>query len=558
MNNQEMTDVPDIFRYDEVLFVYINDDNYEEAIHEFCRDIYLNNIRELDDKEYLDSLNPDNKKLITNDATLEEILKRLPRPFTIIQENHHIDKSFRDSYYTYYSNQHFQTKRYSRRLSFFQNIVDEDLFFFFFSENVPKEVHHAFMGTCVVNPLSKGMIGRTLINPKYLISKNSLPVYVRLSKYTLHIYGKKLTVKAFPYRMQDSETMSCVEVTLLNLTDYYSNSYKDYPSVVPSDILKSIQKQSHERVLPSKGATYPILTKALSDFGFSPRLYNLNSIDSYSLSYLSKKDKLKRWLHYYIESGIPVAVNLMPKGQKGPGHSVICIGHGKENGSLRKKAFQNKYLSYKHRDTAHPLINSADFYDEYVIIDDNEPVYQVRTFDKLATFSDLEAVNLAVPLYKRMFMDAPDANTIVRAVLQHKELGITAWCDGFLEPKEDVIIRLFMASSSGLKSFRIASQANHFIAKNYALIPMPRFVWVCELYRVSDYEELKAFGEIVLDATSVPGNGQETDSLILARYPKKIAYRMPEDAEIVFDENVEVLEDDLFPGYRHNLEKYGL
>lgn len=37
-------------------------------------------------------------------AELQMILKALPKPYTIIQETYHIDKSFRDTYYMYFSN----------------------------------------------------------------------------------------------------------------------------------------------------------------------------------------------------------------------------------------------------------------------------------------------------------------------------------------------------------------------------------------------------------------------------------------------------------------------
>ena len=74
--------------------------------------------------------------------------------------------------------------------------------------------------------------------------------------------------------------MCCAEVTLLNLLEYYSNSYNDYRIIVPSEIIENEQKHSHERVLPVRGITYPVLTKVLSEFGFSPRLYNISAIDS--------------------------------------------------------------------------------------------------------------------------------------------------------------------------------------------------------------------------------------------------------------------------------------
>jgi len=161
------------------------------------------------------------------------------------------------------------------------------------------------------------------------------------------------------------------------LLEVYANSYHDYKSVVPSEILENEQKHSHERVLPSRGISYPILTKVLSEFGFSPRLYNLSSIDKYSLSQITQEDELKRCLHYYIESGIPVALNLLPVGNSGSGHSMVCIGHGSPNAALMKRAKRNKWISWENKEHCHPLINSADFYETYVVVDDNQPVYQV-------------------------------------------------------------------------------------------------------------------------------------------------------------------------------------
>ena len=349
--------------------------------------------------------------------------------------------------------------------------------------------------------------------------------------------------------------MRCAEVSLLNLLEYYANSYHDYKSVVPSEILENEQKHSHERVLPSRGISYPILTKVLSEFGFSPRLYNLSSIDKYSLSQITQEDELKRCLHYYIESGIPVALNLLPVGNSGSGHSMVCIGHGSPNAALMKRAKRNKWISWENKEHCHPLINSADFYETYVVVDDNQPVYQVKPFRHLSMYPDMRVENIAVPLYKRMFLDASDAAAIVRSVLHHEQFGIDVWSDKFLLEREDVIIRLFMASSRSLKNFRSNTIKNVYAKEAYVIVPMPRFVWVCELYRESDYEELKAFGEIVIDATSAFGRGHSVCSLILMHYPKVIGIRYPEQTNPEIDEMVELEDDELFDGYQRNLCK---
>ncbi len=529
--------------YSEEILTIIKDEDYEDVISNFCESIFRDSLYETSSEVVCGYM-----------LDMSNLLKQLPRPFTIVQEFYHIDSSYRDTYYTYFSNQHFQVKRYSRRLSFFAKVIRKEDFFAQ-DVDVQKQISDHFMGACVLNPLTTGVMGRTLINPKYVVNPEALPIYVRLSRFELNIYGKKFLVDAFPYRMQDEETMRCAEVTLLNLLEYYANSYHDYRSIVPSEILENEQKHSHERVLPSRGISYPILTKVLSEFGFSPRLYNLSSIDKYSLSKITQEDELKRSLHYYIESGIPVALNLLPTGNNGSGHSIVCIGHGNVNQELIKKAKRNKWISWDYKEHCHPLINSADFYEDYVVVDDNQPIYQVRPFQQLSLYPDMRVENIAVPLYKRMFLDASDAAAIVRSILHHEQFGIDVWADGFLNQREDVVIRLFMASSRSLKYFRSETLKNFYARETYAIVPMPRFVWVCELYREKDYDDLKAFGEIIIDATSALGRGHSACSLILMHYPNVIGIRYPEQTNPEFEDMIELEEDDLFKGYRKNLNK---
>ena len=160
-----------------------------------------------------------------------------------------------------------------------------------------------------------------------------------------------------------------------------------------------------------------------------------------------------------------------------------------------------------------------------------------------------------------MFMDAPDAAAIIRSILHHPQYSIDVWSENFLNKNENVVIRLFMASSHGLKKYRIETLPNQYAKEAYAVVPMPRFVWVCELYRVNDYctslntSTLNAFGEIVIDATSAPSRGHSYRSLILMHYPNVIGLRFPDQAEPEFRHMINLKKDNLFPGYRKNLEE---
>lgn len=89
---------------------------------------------------------------------------------------------------------------------------------------------------------------------------------------------------------------------------------------------------------------------------------------------------------------------------------------------------------------------------------------------------------------------------------------------------------------------------------------MPRFVWVCELYKVDEYlketnDTIEAFGEIVLDTTSVPTLKNAGDSIIFAHYPGRIATRFPEDNQAGFNEMIPIDDDKPFPGFSNTLTK---
>ena len=137
------------------IFIQITDDNIKELIP-----ILLNALfGKL-------SVNGENDS-VPGQKFMEKLLERLPRPYTIVHENYHIDSSYRDTYYMYFSNQHFDVPRYSRRFSFFKDLIDYSDFISPTKNESYLQDH--FIGTCVFNPLGSGLIGRTLIDPFYIV-----------------------------------------------------------------------------------------------------------------------------------------------------------------------------------------------------------------------------------------------------------------------------------------------------------------------------------------------------------------------------------------------------
>ncbi|MDE7216846.1 MAG: hypothetical protein K2N20_01985, partial [Helicobacter sp.] len=119
-----------------------------------------------------------------------------------------------------------------------------------------------------------------------------------------------------------------------------------------------------------------------------------------------------------------------------------------------------------------------------------------------------------------------------------------------------VVIRIFLTTSRNYKASRFQT-----LEKSYKItdrIPMPKFLWICEISTEEQYRNGKACAEIVLDATASKRDGFE--SIILLRYPEKFAYKN-------FDDSLQKLEKDMklnrssmeieFDSFKRNLKEVG-
>lgn len=201
---------------------------------------------------------------------LWETLKEIPK-ITFITEEYYIDRVYRDSYYAYYSCKHFEYSRYCKRLFLFAGELETNRKCDILS--IPEEeLQKNFMGCIVIRPLETGKIGRSLLNPYYFTDIGN--TFIRKATYNVTMFGKRLYVGAFPYSMQDEETTSCAEITILNLLDYFSKKYAEYKYFLPNEIIDIAIKNGYERRLPTKGLDYLLISKVFMEAGFYPVLYN--------------------------------------------------------------------------------------------------------------------------------------------------------------------------------------------------------------------------------------------------------------------------------------------
>ena len=322
------------------------------------------------DSEQFDSY----KSIYDSDSSYRLLFDMLKKniPFTVFLSNYYVDRFYRDSYYIYYASKLSQYSRFCKRIFLFKGIISTEEF----EKSIEKTLEKRFMGTMVIRPLSHGKIGRSLLNPYYFADRKS---FMRYAIYNVVVLSKQLRVYAFPFSMQDGETTTCAEVTILNLIDYFSRKYQDYKIALPSEVFERVDRHGYERSLPTKGLKYSEISRVFSEIGFYPRLYSALSFQN--------EYQFKRNMHYYIESGIPVAVGIQSIDTKAL-HSITCIGHGEKR--LDEETMKRRVrVSYNGKIDNDPIwiIDTADLYDEYIVMDDGKSPYSKYAWKKINEYN---------------------------------------------------------------------------------------------------------------------------------------------------------------------------
>ena len=326
---------------------------------------------------------------------LKSILKKLNFPITLVIEEDYQDREYKDIFYHFYASKFLNFEKDSKRILILQNLLSEDQLLdanFNLEENI--------VGIIVLRPLKGREIGKTFINPKFL----NIPFcYIRKTPFTFGMLGRKFSIDSFPFASQDGEYMTCAETSLWMILHYYGSRYQEYKIALPSEIVEIVDNNHYVRVLPSKGLYFSHSSMVLKKFGFSSQIYHKDFYNS---------ESFKRYFHYYIESGIPLMVGIRLKNKNiEKGHAIVCIGHGKLNfNKMVRKEDLGKFN----------IINSADLIEDYVFMDDNKTPFEIRQYNKFDyPYEETQIKYFIVPLYKRIFLDAIEAEAIFYEILKN-------------------------------------------------------------------------------------------------------------------------------------------
>ncbi len=409
----------------------------------------------------------------------------------VVIERHYIDKDYRDTF------SHFHSKRFSTppsrcvRLHFFATAVTD--------AGIAKggsAIHDAYLGYSVIRPTKPNCIGRTFLAHRLRLRADA---HLTSCAESVHLLGSRLEVEGFPFISQDADATVCAQSALWMLLRYYSNRYRWYSEILPFQITNLATNHAlGSRVYPSSGLYSWQLAEALRLQRFSPVVYSRRQIEK---KFPGQFDHL---LYTYIESGLPLLVTL-------PEHVIVGFGHTSD-------------YSADHPGHADPWVFTSHFNRAFVVSDDNHFPYQMlyqagpgKSYDSQFKWSDIE--EFIVPLPEKVFLTAEQAQTAIEAVLKDAQVGVQASSKVLAGKK--LLLRLFLTSARAFKR-RLSDRGmgNPVVEKIYRYLPMPHFVWICEIADYSEYAmSRKVLGEVIWDATR---NAKEPDGWIALHYPEAL------------------------------------
>lgn len=423
----------------------------------------------------------DGKGLVRLRAVLEGTCQ------SVVVEREYIDKDYRDTFANFHAKRFNTPPSRCVRLHFFKDPIADDQL----DGPDPFHLGNEYLGYSVIRATRPNSVGRTFLSDQ--LRKDPLS-HLCLCEEKVQVLGDKMTVRGFPFISQDADATVCAESSLWMVLRYLSNRYLNYAETLPFQITKLASNHAiGKRVFPSAGLYSWQLAEALRLREVSPLVYSRAQFGA----------EFDHLLYTYIESGFPLLTTVDQ-------HVFVSFGHSSDFGTIPAAipgAF--RYTSC--------------FNESLTICDDNYFPYQSLRKDPARktgscssfTFSDIN--EFIVPLPEKVFLSAEAAQKAIEKVLNDPQTGISKHSPSLAG--EDLTLRLFLTTGRALKSkLRQREMGNELIATLYRQIPLPHFVWICEISVTSEYVSgLTVRGEILWDATR---NAYEPNGWLALHYPE--------------------------------------
>ena len=447
-----------------------------------------------------------------------------------ILEEPYIDRDYSADYLHFYARTFRTYPRHCKRAHFFSTDISSLLALPRSTEQLHQlrgVARRYYCGFCVIRPLPKAPIGRTVLRAQVRKHKGMEPIVTCRAEYKANLLGMDIKVSGTAYIQQDARVGACAQVSIWAAIRHLHTRYGyNWVSVADITHLATPTGRNEANSLPagSDFLTSDRILQAIREAGYQPLCFD--STENIAATILP-----------YVESGIPVILGLNI-GNK-IGHAVTVIGRvfAKQNQPTTclidyVPAFivhddqSGPYMSLPVKD---PDLTPYSFGDDTIICNTYSGTIELSA--KHATF----AVSLMSP---RVFSTAAaaevsahdrinDALSMLPDIRQYLiGLGLPT-NEGLLtklqeaHADDNIVLRTYLTSAAGYRRHIADGTACDELKDALLKVHLPHFTWVTEIATIDSYNyssvgKRRIHGHTIIDATATGRNG---DGLLALHLP---------------------------------------
>ena len=446
-----------------------------------------------------------------------------------VLEDPYIDRDYSADYLHFYGGTFRTYARHCKRAHFFTDDISSLLGQPRSTEQLQQfrqVARRSYCGFCVIRPLPKAPIGRTVLRAEVRGRRNMESTITCRAEFEANLLGVDVKVTGTAYLQQDARVGACAQVSIWAGMRHLHARY-GYNWVSVADITRLATPTTPEEAtsLPagSDFLTSERMLRAISEAGYQPLCFGGSNIAGAILP--------------YVESGIPVILGL--KIGTDVGHAVTVIG----------RIFAKQ---------AQPTDNPIDYVPAYIVHDDQGGPYMLLPVeDQTSTphsfggdtimrttpsgtieLSAIHATFAVALMSPRVFSTAAVAELSARDRINESlsslpyirqrlvALGLSV-NERLLDELQDasadrnIVLRTYLTSAAGYRRHLADGTACDDLKDALLALHLPHFTWVTEITTTDSYNHSSAgmrriYGHTIIDATST---GRDGDGLLALHLP---------------------------------------
>lgn len=423
-----------------------------------------------------------------DDFIISELKKNLgTKCKSVVVENPYYDGDYLSTYYIFYSKKLRQFPKECWRLLFCTDATGKHVF-----------------GSMSLRPTyDRVRIGRTLINPSFLVDK---PSDMILCPQKVHSAGREIMLRVFPHMRQEGDVSVCAHVALWAILRSFSARFNLYRDVKLGEIVEAIEPES-ERLIPSKGLSVFQISDALLKYGFSPII--CSEADD-----RSRTQGCADSIITYVNSGIPVLGISSSRN-----HAVAIVGKVSVSRDDQSKVWDKPPVTCCSvgSNKVIRLLFSSDFVSDYIVNDDNFFPYQrvnrypqksqtnCVQYDKedhpsIVNYKIRDFDYAIIPLYSRVQLCYSDVKELLIGLVEAGNYDDIA--------DQLLVVHPFLASANTYREYAndVIRQYDSDLSELILTIEMPKFIWCVEIATKESFQKGLFNALVLIDSTSATVN----------------------------------------------------